>query len=125
VDHKTGKWTHRTYARQLRTLSPSDLFAIGPERPVELTAEIDRPTLDTTVQKLEKYIANAHLTVPLLNLLKDDIPIARFDRFRSFATPLEGALVRAAVKLGVDGGEQDRIMAEKNAWVRFDATVEA
>jgi len=91
------------YTRQLDSLSTSSLFAVGPQTPTELPVAITRPSLESTIQKLEQYIANSHLRVPLLDLMKDDIPIGRFDRFRSFATPLEGALVRAAVKSEVGG----------------------
>ena len=118
MDHATGKWTHRTYKRQLRLLSTSSLFAVGPQTPTELHVAIDRPTLKSTIQELEQHIANSCSRVPLLDLLKDDIPIGRFDRFRSFATPLEGALVRAAVKSEVDDDPAARILAETIAWVR-------
>ena len=118
MDHVTGKWTHRTYTRQLQSLSPSSLIAVGPQTPTELPVAIDRPTLGTTIQKLEQHIANSCSRVSLLDLLKDDIPIGRFDRFRSFATPLEGALVRAAVKSEVDDDPAARILAETIAWVR-------
>lgn len=118
TDLTTAKWTHRVHTRRVHMLSYSELFNVETRTPLQQDSCVPRPTLDDTIKKLERHIETFQSPISLLSLLKDKIPIGRLDQFRSFATPLEGALVRASAQSRPNHSLDGFAMAERAAWVR-------
>jgi hypothetical protein len=118
IDLTTAKWTHRVHTRRVHMLSYSELFNVETRTPLQQDSCVPRPTLDDAIKKLERHLETSQSPISPLSLLKDEIPIGRLDQFRSFATPLEGALVRASAQSGSNRSSNAIAMAERAAWVR-------